>query len=354
MIDRVCLAGEFSFGRLGASWARAFEAIDVKVTRFDIREESSECLAWSLRNRIAHRIVMNSYSLRHWAARKYNEALVDRVVNSQADALILHNAEFVFPDTLAKLRNLGVRIIIFHADNPFPPHYNNRPETIPDAREADYYLIWSERLVDKLHRAGARDARFLPFAWDPQLFPYEQMEKRQWEGVLFIGGWDIEREAFLEQIGTRFPLKIYGPGYWGSRTRRGSIVRKCWMGTELVGPDAAHAMRECAININILRTQHYIDGHADGLIMRHFEVPGAGGFLLSTRSGGATRLLQEGKVADYFEGIDECTEKIAHYLRRPEERRRIAGRAHAEIAQLHQYTHRIVEITKMLTLPGSR
>lgn len=347
---RICIAGEFTFDRLGASWARGFEAIGIEVVRFDIRAESAR-LGWLARNRIAHRLSIQSYALRHWAARGYNRALYDRVIGADVEFLILHNAAFVFPDTMIRIQRLGVKVIVFYADNPFPPHYNNRPETLPLAREADLTLIWSERLAARLLDAGVRDARFLPFAWDPEVFPYEEPPAKQWEGVLFIGGWDKEREAFLDQVAKRFPLRIYGPGYWGSRTRPGSAVRKCWMGKELTGPEAARTIRKSAICLNILRAQHYVEGKADGLIMRHFEVPGAGGLLLSTRSGGATRLFPEGDLADYFGDIEECLGKIESYLSDATRRRVLISRSHAEIDLRHRYQHRASEV---LTIFGTQ
>ena len=44
-------------------------------------------------------------------------------------------------ETIQSMKQFGKQVAIFHTDNPFPPHYNNRPETLPAAREADLYLI---------------------------------------------------------------------------------------------------------------------------------------------------------------------------------------------------------------------
>jgi hypothetical protein len=244
---------------------------------------------------------------------------------------------------------MGIRIACFFPDNPFPPHYAARPETLPAARAADVCLIWSERLVPKLKNAGVPNPAFLPFAWDPRVFPY-QNDRTQgtWPGVLFLGGWDKEREDFLERLASHVPLRIYGPDYWRTRTRTGSRVRSCWQRADLRLDAAARVIRESAICLNVLRTQHLVDGVPDGLIMRHFEVPGAGGFLLSTRSGGATTLFPEGETGEYFSGVNECVEKIRYYLANESARRQLAERAHAEIAMRHQYTDRARQILQLL------
>ncbi|MDD5035771.1 MAG: glycosyltransferase [Methylococcaceae bacterium] len=345
---RICLSGEFTPGSLGASWTRAFEAFGLKVLRFDVNEESRK-LHWMLRNRYSHRATIRNYFLRWLGSKNYNEALYRTVVSNDAEVLVLHNGCFVFPETIERLQQGGVKVVVFHADNPFPPHYNNRPETLPVARVSDLYLIWSERLVDRLRAVGVPNPRFLPFAWDEEVFPYEQPPEQSWEGVLFVGNWDPQREAFLDRIAERFPLKIYGASYWGTRTRRNGLARKSWMGDVLLGPDAAKVLRKSAICLNILRTQHYVDGTADGLIMRHFEVPGAGGFLLSTRSGGATRLFPEGISADYFDDVEECMAKVDKYLADSSARRNIAAQAHEEITAAHRYMHRAGVILKWLS-----
>jgi spore maturation protein CgeB len=170
--------------------------------------------------------------------------------------------------------------------------------------------------------------------------------------VVFLGSWDREREEFLEQLAARVPLRIFGPWRWGRRTNPGGRVRECWQGIEPWTTDAARIIRQSAVCINILRTQHIIDGHPDAVIMRHFEVPGAGGFLLSSRDGTATSLFPEGRTAEYYSDIDECVSKANWYMKNMSERRALVQRAHAEVAACHRYLDRAGEILSMLEESG--
>lgn len=347
MHHRICLAANFESTQLGGSWERALQAVGADVVRFDVSAERAR-LGWLVRNRVAHRLTINSYALRRVTTRAFNRALYDRVVSASADVVILHNGEFVFSDTLARIKRIGVKVVVFHADNPFPPHYNNRPETLAVARETDMYLTWSERLVGKLAFEGVPDVRFLPFAWDSAVFPYDVPPATPWEGVLFVGNWDQRREQFLDRLASQFPLRIYGSGYWGSRTKSRSLARQCWMGRPVTGADAAQAIRGSAICLNILRDQHYIDGKAAGVLMRHFEVPGAGGFLLSTRSVEACRLFPEGEMADYFDDVEEALQKTALYMNNPVLRRAVARRGHDRVAAADTYIHRMNDVLRWL------
>jgi hypothetical protein len=347
-MDAILLAGDFWTGGIEASYQRGFEKLGVRTHAFDVREFGAR-LGWVAHNRLAHRLSVGSFWLRERIAREFNRCLEGAAVDSGVKALLVVQGDWVMPETLSRLRRRGVTVAIFHPDNPFPPHVCQRPETLPAARETDLYLIWSERLVEKLKRDGVRNPVFLPFAWDPEIFPYQgDIPQGSWPGAVFLGNWSWEREAFLEEFASQVPLRIYGGGYWGTRTRARSRARSCWQGRDLRQADAARAIRESAVSLNVLRSQHVIDGVADGLIMRHFEVPGAGGFLLSTRGGGATRLFAEGETAEYFGDMRECVEKTRKYIADAGARQRIAARSHDLVAAHHQYTDRARDVLGLL------
>lgn len=353
-MDSIFIVGEFSQGSLGDSYRRAFEAIGVQTHTAalgDLRQQ----LGWVVRNRWTHRLTIGNYFIRDHASRAMNRKLEETIIESGASAVLVLSLAHFFADIFRNLQRRGIKVVSFYPDNPFPPYYNARPETLPAARASDLCLVWSEKLVDQLRNAGVPHPGFLPFGWDPEVFPYcESQPQGVWPGALFVGGWDREREEFLEEIASHVPLRIYGPVYWGTRAKPGSRVRTCWQKTDLRLAEAARIIRESAACLNILRTQHIIQGSPDALIMRHFEVPGAGGFLLSTRSGGATRLFPEGESAEYFSGTAECVEKIQYYIAHTDERRRIADHAHAIVSSAHQYTDRAREIVEMLHQATSR
>lgn len=345
--EAILLAGDFDHDRLGASYERAFVQLGHPVHRFSITSET-RALASPARSRVLHRLTIRNLGIRRAWSRRFNQRLLDAANRSDAPWIFLHNGLWVMPESIRALRQQGRRVAIFHADNPYPPHYNYRPENLPAAREADVYLIWSERLVAKLRNDGV-NAHFLAFGWDPEVVPYRgDIPQGTWRGAVFIGGWDREREVLLDEVAKHVPLKIYGPEYWGTRTRRNGPARKCWQGRGLRGAEAAKVWRESAVSLNILRTQHIIDGHPDGVIMRHFEVPGAGGVLLSTRGGVATDMFPEATIGNYFSSVEECVDLCRSLLAQDERRHRLADAAHALIATRDTYTDRAREIASLL------
>lgn len=331
----VVLYGRSGFWRLEASYARAFRELGWNIETVDA-DPNREDLAWWVRSRPGLRLSRHSLHLRRLASRRRNESFRSRVVESRPDLVLLVNGAFLMPETVVALRELGIPVAVYHPDAPIPGNSNHRPEHNPVAREADLCCIWSRRLAERLQRAGARKVSYLPFAWDPEVFPHVGYRPPEGPDVLFVGGWDRRRERLLEPVARRFELEIWGPDYWGARTRPGSPLRRCWRGRSLWGREAAEAVARAAITLNVLRAQNL----PDGTNMRTFEVPGAGGFLLATRTTGATELYADGEAGAYFASRAELLQKIAYYLERPEERRAIARRAHETTAREHRYVHR--------------
>jgi spore maturation protein CgeB len=83
---------------------------------------------------------------------------------------------------------------------------------------------------------------------------------------------------------------------------------------------------------------------------RTFEVPGAGGFLLTEAAPGLERYFKVGSEIATFASPAELVEKVRYYLGRPDERDAIAHAGHLRVATEHTYTQRFSEILEKLKL----
>jgi len=342
---RILLYGDFTWDRLAASYQRAFERLGHRVVPFDVRNMPGYLAPWLI-HRAGYRATIGSLALRRWGSRRWNAHLLRVSGEAEPHLVLILNGEFLMPETIRALRGRGIKVFVFHADNPFPPHGSNRPETLPSALESDVYLIWSRSLVHRLRSLGLNRVEHLPFAWDPHVFP----ARASWSNfkydydTVFVGGWDREREEWLTPVARAFDLKIWGPDYWGTRTRRGSPLRRCWQGGAVRGPEASSLLCRSRIALNVFRRQNL----PDGVIMRTFELPGCGAFSLSTRSAGAAEIFPEGEAAAYFSTAEELREQIARYLADEEARLRISLNAHAIVEGEHSYVHRARRILAIL------
>ncbi|MGI8825094.1 MAG: CgeB family protein [Chloroflexota bacterium] len=332
---KVLIYGDFDTLQLAASYLRAFQQLGHTVVPFDVRRSQGELRPW-LSNRWAHRATITSLRLRRWGASAWNDSLLSETRRTRPDLALIFNGHFIMPETLRAIRGSGARLFILHADNPFRPFLNARPEGLECAVEADCYFIWSRTLENRLAEIGVRRVEYLPFAWDPEAFPHIGLSAEPVNDVVFVGSWDPEREHWLEPIARHFNLKIWGPPYWRTRSRSGSCVSIAWQGRAVRGREAAEIMAKSRVVLNILRRQNM----PDGTVMRTFETPGVGAFGLSTRTAGAEQILAEGVAGAYFGTIEECCSQLQNLLPGEGTRSLLAANAHEIVRRGHTYFDR--------------
>jgi spore maturation protein CgeB len=143
----------------------------------------------------------------------------------------------------------------------------------------------------------------------------------------------------------RYPVSFVGAAHGDRRSR---IDRLREAGIEVVcfgygwenGPVEAYEMfrimRESVISLNFANSKG-----ADQIKARCFEVPGAGGFLLTEKVNGIEQFyLPEQEIAT-FGSDDELVRKITHYLANSAERDQIALAGYQRTLSEHTYERRL-------------
>lgn len=339
MKGQILLYGYKTWWRLGASYRRAFESLGWSVEVFDV-EEQEEYLDFWLRSRVGRWVTRRSLVLRRLGSRRWNRSLVNRARELKPDLVLLIGGQLVMPETVESLSETANRVAAFFPDDPLPGAREARPEQLGIARRVDTTFIWSRRIAAALEKSEAGPAIYLPFAWDPEVFPRHEEPEDEGAEVIFVGGWDRRRERLLEPVAETFDLEIWGPDYWGSRTRSDGEVRKAWQGRTLVGEEAARKVARAGVALNLLREQNL----PDGTNMRTFEVPGCGGFAVADRTSGATEILPEGEAGAYFDSKTEMLAVIDRHLEDRKARNRMTERAGDIVASEHRYVDRAAEV----------
>lgn len=91
-------------------------------------------------------------------------------------------------------------------------------------------------------------------------------------------------------------------------------------------------------------------GYAEQIKGRNFEVPGCGGFLLTSKADDLETYYQPDREVVCFDGISELTEKIKYYLAHEDERAAIAQRGYERTFRDHTYARRFEEIFERVGL----
>jgi len=291
---KVLISGAFWHGSLEESYARAFETIGWKVTRFD----------WEQISR-AHPLSQMAFAdkiLRYSIADRTGKWLTSAIEDTKPDLVFVIKGSRVAPETLMNAKKiLGNRLLVnFNPDSPWD-EANKTKRIVESIPVYDAHFTWNKQLTDSFIQAGAKSLHYLPFAYDSVLHQSLRMEESEVKyDAVFVGTYSEERDKLLGTLES-CDIRIVGNGWLKSKH-----VRREWISPKaLYGENAVRIMALGACSINILRPQN-IASHN----MRTFEIPASARAMLTTRSEEQSNFFEEGKEMECFDGPEELLEKI--------------------------------------------
>ncbi|MBK5275239.1 MAG: glycosyltransferase [Desulfuromonadales bacterium] len=163
--------------------------------------------------------------------------------------------------------------------------------------------------------------------------------------------WAATSNALLEPLAAkscRYQLTFIGAAH-GDRADRVSKLRS--LGLEVtcfgygwpLGPVSADAipniMRDSVISLNFSNSKG-----ANQIKARTFEVPGAGGFLLTENAPGLDRYYLSGKEIVTYDSLEDLVQKAKYYLSHPCERDAIALAGFQRTVKEHTYEMRLKDV----------
>jgi spore maturation protein CgeB len=153
--------------------------------------------------------------------------------------------------------------------------------------------------------------------------------------VVFVGAAHGDRKHKVRQLG-KMGIQVQTFGYgWESGPVPGNCI--------------AQIIRNAQISLNFSNSKG-----ADQLKARTFEVPGAGGFLMTEVVDGITSCFQPGHEVEVVGSIQKMAEKIHYYLQHPDERDRIAQKGFERTKKEHLYHHRFEKILAGLSVESDK
>jgi spore maturation protein CgeB len=158
--------------------------------------------------------------------------------------------------------------------------------------------------------------------------------------VSFVGSISLDhrqRIALLEAVAERYDLKL-----WGNRPQAlpaSSPLHRCFQG-EVWGAEMYQVLRRSRITLN----SHIDLAGREAGNMRLFEATGVGAFLLTDFKDNLDTLFAPDREVAVWRSIEECLQRIKHYLRDSEGPSAIARAGQARTMAQHTYRHRAAEI----------
>ncbi len=301
--------------------------VDCKKNYFPFGKKSSDQLFWPLKS------ICNFLS---------NLVLIYKFIRVRPDILFLVKGENISFRVLKFLKKFWkFKLINFYPDSPFCCWNSNSSYNVMRSLPLyDRFAIWSRLLAKVLVMSGSKQVFYWPFVCDQELFKPAALDKEvnhnleddlYASDVCFVGTWDKKREKYLTELVFRLwelDLKIWGAG-WKENLPKNSTLSRYVQGGPLKPELISKALSLSKIVINFLRDQNFTSHN-----MRTFEAASCGAFLLTERSEEQSKeLFVEDESIACFSGVDEMCRKVEFYLKKSDERARIAKAAFARSQQ---------------------
>src|SRR5262249_45708263 len=241
---------------------------------------------------IAHKVLyrlLGKCPVTYWAL---NKGLLTSISSFCPDVVLVIKGPFISPYTLNRIKEETKTFLINYAtDDPFNPIVNSK-DLIKSIALYDLYVCTKKAIMTDVQRYGCKNVVFVPFGFKPSVhFPEKPVtaeEKARFTSdVTFLGGCDRDRIPFFETLIRALPninLHLYG-GYWD---RHATLCRN-YRGFA-IGRDYRLALGGTKIAINLVRR-----ANRDGHVMRTFEIPACGAFMLADRTEEHLDMFEEDK-----------------------------------------------------------
>ena len=329
-------------------------------------------------------------------------ALLGQLVAARPDCLLVIN-HLGFDDggqLGAVLDACQMPVACWYCDSPF---FVLKGQSLPAAAVTSLF-VWEKSYIPHLAAFGAQDVHHLPLGcdlrqfdappgapaqpkyalgfvgdsmryacalWDGRLGPKEKIWRDRWLSSLGPGArrcyadtvarlqqelpalqlWDAlgaatfmatqrYRDGLLRQLPLT-DLHVFGDAGWRHTFGGGEPVTL--HGPVGYGEALAQVYRDTAVSINATSLQM-----PTTVNQRVFDIPQAGGFVLTDDQEDVHELFEVGQEAVTYQDGEHLAELTAFYLRRPELRRQITARAQRRIRACHSYPHRLQTILAAL------
>ncbi len=300
----------------------------------------------SLADRVARRVV--GRPLRGYG--EINRALLGAAESFKPDVILIAKGAYFAPATLRALKeSSGATLVNYASDDPFNPASSSR-DVLDSIPLFDLYLSTRRAAMADIARAGCPRVEYLMFGYKPELHfpeaPRTVSEHARFDSdVAFVGGCDADRAPYFEHLARAIPgLRMH---LYGAYFDRYPALKPFWCGMA-TGRDYRLALGGAKIALNLVRR-----ANRDDHVMRTFEIPACGAFMLAERTLVHEELFEKNREAVFFSSPAELTERVREWLARDAERVQIAAAGHRKIVcGAHHYADRLARIVDLVTGGG--
>lgn len=316
---------------------KAFEQNGVQIVCIDDRR--NYLLPDRLgQNRLMWRLVRKIKPLRRLSNRLFAKHVLKAADKFKPDILFVNKSLLVKPPLLAEFKSRGIKTV-----NWFPENANNEPYRTwlqVVAPEYDYFFSFDSAVLEQFPKGGSTKVRYIPFAVDPASYAdaeFSDADRERYScNICFVGAPYPERVRALELV-KDMGLRIYGWKGWEKTTLA------AYYHGPLNTTESAKAYRCAKICVNT-----NLEPPTNGVNVKTFEIPAAGGFQLSDYRKDIEGLFLPDSEISLFRDFQELRTKARYYLEDTAGREAIAAAGHARVLRDHTLKKRVREMLEII------
>jgi spore maturation protein CgeB len=329
---KLAIVGGFGGTHIGGSLAKAAAKLGLSASTFDIAEAMHG-------NRVLRALKWRFAGHRPLQLARFSTDVVAACAKIRPDVLISTGAAALTRKSLLALRAMNIVCVNYSTDDPW--NEKQRARWYLRALPAYSAVITARQAnIDDFCALGCSDVRYLPFGYDDELFvpPDGAIDAPSYD-VLFVGGADRDRIAFVRAFMRNGPKLTVAGGYWD----RVQGMQHCTLG--LQSPEALRALTAAAkVNLCLVRR-----ANRDDNVMRSFEIGAIGGCMIAEETPGHRAIFgPEGEAVRYFRAPEDAAASARSLLADPAARARLAASLRKRIgAGGHTYRDRLAAMIEI-------
>lgn len=286
---------------------------------------------------------------------RLNTELLDTVTEFRPDAVLIIKGDNIESDALNKIKKICSPLMInWDADSFLSPERINI--VLPRLGLYDYYFTIDEVEIlpgvirDAIFRKN-RNIFTVPLAANSDYYrPIEVSENVNntlVSSIVFIGTINPIRRSLLENLEDT-NLKIWAPAEssWGKWLETDSILKNHYQNSGVYGEELVKLYSNSGIVLDI----HFLFSQIPeipNVTLRVFEVPAAGGFVLTNYSPQLSNLFKLDEEIICYKSVGEFRDKALYYLKNPELRKKIAAKGRERVLYEHTFDNRLKTIFRI-------
>jgi spore maturation protein CgeB len=299
--------------KIGKNLGAALERLGHPVAYFDYDREP-----------LTYRVLPRALRPPNWRERyvEYvNARALDLVRACRPDVFLCVKGVQLWPDTIRAIGRAGVRTVGYWTDDPL-----DHDRSLVNAATYDDYFTNDASSVQRYRSGGIARIRHLQLAADAEIF-HPLSTPQSAVDVAFVGTHSPRRESIVVGL-QNFDTHVYGSAAWRTAQIHHSRVHGGAFGAR-----TNEIFNRARVNLNV----HTWFGQGSAMNLRLFEVPAAGGFLLTDWVAEIDGAYRQNEHVVCWRTAEELRAKVAYYLAHADERREIAALGHQYFLRHHSY-----------------